>query len=119
MRWRAARGDADGQLGRCTVAVTWDVACTSWAARTQLTHDGRDLQLLELARENHPTAHWWYGRIIDGSMVRVQCYLCGERLTTFPTHFPISENQRDRIIRHRREHLARLAPSITATGDTA
>ena len=111
------RLDADGQLGRPLVTASWERASTTWAAKAQLGCDSDDMRLLELARVHHRTCLFWWGRLIDGTTTRAHCYVCGERLSSFPSQNPLSDHQRERILKHRREHLARLAPSVMAVGD--
>lgn len=82
-----------------------------WAAKQQSACDDSDALLTALARRNHPTcAHWW-GRRIDGSMAVAQCYICGELMTRWLSRNPPTDAQRERIMRHRRHHLANAPAS--------
>jgi hypothetical protein len=79
-----------------------------WAAKQQAVYDDSDHLLTALARRNHPTCVHWWGRRIDGSMAVAQCYIDGVTLTTWQSRYPPNPNQRERIMRHRRQHLATL-----------
>ena len=94
------------------------VASSYTAQAMQRFTDSADTLLVERARLLHPTCSWWWGRLIRGSQVTALCYVCGGWMVTWRNAWPLSDSGRDRIIRHRRTHLANAASSILATKET-
>jgi len=95
--------------------VTDDIAPrrVSWAERNQGTADEHDELLTQQARRNHPTCAFWWGRVITNASAAAQCYICGHRMVTFASKWPLTDTARKRIQKHRAEHIALLANRIT------
>lgn len=89
-----------------------------WAAKQQDEYNDDDALLTHMARRAHPTCVHWWGRRIDGSMAVAQCYICGERLTTWQSRYSPTDAQRGRIMRHRRKHLAARPVQLEAAKET-
>lgn len=89
-----------------------------WAQAAQRLTDAADAVLVDRAHALHPTATWWWGRLVQGRQVTAVCYVCGGWMVTWRNTWPLSDGGRDRIIRHRRTHLANAASSILATKET-
>lgn len=90
----------------------------SWAERNQGVSDEQDELLTQQARRNHPTCAFWWGRVITNASAAAQCYICGARMVTFASKWPLTDTARKRIQKHRAEHIAIPRSPVLAQQET-
>lgn len=90
----------------------------SWAERNQGVSDEQDELLTQQARHNHPTCAFWWGRVITNASAAAQCYICGARMVTFASKWPLTDTARKRIQKHRAEHIQLARSSVLAPQET-
>lgn len=86
----------------------------TYAAKVQGVFDSGDDVLDLLARQRRPTVVHWWGRRIEGAKARAVCYICDAYVSQWASKWPPTRGAVDKILRHRREHLAALTSPILA-----
>lgn len=91
----------------------------TYGAKVQGVFEAGDDVLDLLARQKHATVVHWWGRRIEGAKARAVCYVCDSYVAQWAAKWPITQGAIDRILRHRREHLATLAHHSLADRGTS
>lgn len=105
-------------MGRRPVTDAAPARRVSWAERNQGISNEQDELLIQQARRNHPTCFWWWGRVVTNASAAAQCYICGARMVTFASKWPLTDTARKRIQKHRAEHIALLSSTLLNTKGT-
>lgn len=86
-----------------------------WGKRqqTEVTHD--DDMLCAVARQNHPTCAWWYGRGRTGADKHLVCYICDTTLLPTSPPYALGVEGVRVVMEHRAYEIERARPKVLST----
>lgn len=74
--------------------------------------------LTDLARVNHPTVSWWWGRRTVDGVGTIVCYICDSEICPWGGQQRTWDAAHERIRIHEKTHSDELRAETTVQGDT-